>query len=66
MTKKQNPHTRARAVQYSDKVSTSEYSPSQSRKQATHYWNRQSNSVELLDHWIACRGHRFGYAEVIE
>ncbi len=31
-----------------------------------YYWDRNSNSVELLEIWIAGRGHRFGYGEVID
>jgi len=66
MTVKQNPRVETRAVQYSDMVSTSEFSTFTPQNQPQFFWNTRSNSVELLNHWIACRGHRFGYAEVSE
>ena len=40
--------------------------PRDTQNQPQFFWNTRSNSVELLNHWIACRGHRFGYAEVSE
>ncbi len=27
----------------------------------TFFWNRDSNSAELLSHWVSCRGHHFDY-----
>ena len=67
MKTKQNPRLQTRAVQYSNQVSTSEYSAFTPSKQAQFNWDRQTYAADLKQHWIACRGHHFGYdTEVIE
>ena len=49
------------------KHSSKLYTPHVNLSSLLFYWNSESNSAELLEHWISSRGHNFGYdAEVIE